>query len=84
MSALTVREMHAPYPYVISEAAIRDLIRLLQGVPAPLGGTSVTLREYEITSSGNILSLEGLGKEVWEGVDPRKYVRELRDEWNAR
>ncbi|MFN8520399.1 MAG: AbrB/MazE/SpoVT family DNA-binding domain-containing protein [Chloroflexota bacterium] len=27
--------------------------------------------------------LRGLHKEVWEGVDPVEYVRQLRDEWTA-
>lgn len=26
--------------------------------------------------------LRGLGKEVWDGIDPVTYVRALRDEWN--
>lgn len=25
--------------------------------------------------------MEGLGKEVWEGVDPQQYVDELRGPW---
>ena len=25
--------------------------------------------------------LEGLGKEIWQGVDVQQYIRELRDEW---
>ncbi|MBI2886888.1 MAG: AbrB/MazE/SpoVT family DNA-binding domain-containing protein [Chloroflexi bacterium] len=25
--------------------------------------------------------LEGLGKEIWEGVDPQKYIDELRGPW---
>lgn len=29
----------------------------------------------------SILELEGLGAEVWDGVDPNQYVAELRDEW---
>jgi hypothetical protein len=24
----------------------------------------------------------GLGKEIWEGIDPQAYVNELRDEWD--
>jgi hypothetical protein len=28
-----------------------------------------------------ILMLQGIGKEVWEGVDPDEYVRELRGDW---
>jgi hypothetical protein len=29
----------------------------------------------------SILELHGLGKEIWQGVDPKDYVRKLRDEW---
>ena len=32
----------------------------------------------------SILELHGLGKEIWQGVDPRDYVKELRDEWEER
>jgi hypothetical protein len=31
----------------------------------------------------SILELEGLGKEVWEGIDPDKYVEEERDSWDG-
>lgn len=26
--------------------------------------------------------LQGLGKEIWEGVDAQEYIDELRDEWD--
>ena len=29
----------------------------------------------------SILELHGLGKEIWQGVDPKDYVSKLRDEW---
>ena len=29
----------------------------------------------------SLLELEGLGKEIWEGIDPQKYVDEERDSW---
>jgi hypothetical protein len=32
----------------------------------------------------SIMELEGLGKEIWEGVDPDEYVRNLRHEWDHR
>ncbi len=32
----------------------------------------------------SILELHGLGKEIWQGVDPRDYVKKLRDEWEER
>jgi hypothetical protein len=28
-----------------------------------------------------LFKLKGLGKEIWEGVDPDEYVRELREGW---
>lgn len=28
----------------------------------------------------SILALRGLGKDIWEGVDPDEYVRELRED----
>lgn len=32
----------------------------------------------------SILELHGLGKEIWQGIDPKDYVRKLRDEWDER
>ena len=32
----------------------------------------------------SILELDGLGKEIWEGVDAQEYVNKLRDEWDER
>jgi hypothetical protein len=32
----------------------------------------------------SILELHGLGKEIWQGVDPKEYVKGLRDEWEKR
>jgi hypothetical protein len=31
----------------------------------------------------SITELEGLGKHVWEGIDPDEYVRKERDSWNG-
>lgn len=47
----------------------------------------------EVTSDAIILRprptragtrLRGLGREIWAGIDPVEYVRELRDEWDGR
>jgi hypothetical protein len=32
----------------------------------------------------SILELHGMGKEIWQGVDPKEYVKKLRDEWEER
>lgn len=31
----------------------------------------------------SILELRGLGKELWEGIDPVDYVRAERDSWDS-
>jgi len=30
-----------------------------------------------------ILELEGLGAEIWQGIDAQEYVSHLRDEWEG-
>ncbi len=32
----------------------------------------------------SLLELEGLGKEIWDGIDAQEYVNELRNEWEHR
>jgi hypothetical protein len=76
-----LKEADASYANVISEEAIQDARRLLEEGVA--WGTSVYLTSLEEMPAEGLLALEGLGKEVWEGVDPREYIRTLRDEWGA-
>ena len=30
----------------------------------------------------SLLELEGLGSEIWQGIDAQQYVNEMRDEWD--
>ncbi len=41
-------------------------------------------REAEAPRERSLLELEGLGAEIWEGVDAQEYVNELRREWDHR
>lgn len=84
MTALTVREIAASYAHVVSEETVHHVSELLAMVPRPEGSTSVVLRESETGRHRSILELEGLGADIWEGVDPKQYVKELRDEWVSR
>ena len=36
----------------------------------------------EAKKTRSIMELEGLGAEMWQGVDAQKYVNELRNEWD--
>ena len=70
------------YPYVVSKRVIRDVERLLDVTATSSAVSMVGLTPQMRTQS--ILELEGLGKDVWAGIDARQYIDDLRDEWDAR
>jgi hypothetical protein len=81
MSPLSIQDLRIPYDHVVVESTVRVVQRLLiTAGDGPLGN-SVTLSGL---SRSSILDLAGLGRELWQGVDPVQYVRELRDEWEPR
>ena len=34
-------------------------------------------------STHSIVELEGLGKEIWEGIDPKEYIEQERKSWDG-
>lgn len=81
---ITAAELKAPYRYVISEHTISDVDRLLLVDESVEGGTSAIMRALQTHTTGSILRLQGLGSEIWDDVDPKQYIDELRDEWKHR
>ena len=58
-----------------------EQIKLLAKIAEQLAGGE----ETEATEKKrSLLELEGLGAEIWAGIDAQKYVDELRDEWEHR
>ncbi|MCA1594659.1 MAG: hypothetical protein LC754_18925 [Acidobacteria bacterium] len=53
-------------------------LRLLEKIAQDLADTPGARRQR------SIMELHGLGKEIWEDVDPQGYVNQLRDEWDER
>jgi hypothetical protein len=41
------------------------------------------VRHRALPQSRSILELEGLGKEVWQGIEAQSYVDQERDSWNG-
>lgn len=81
MALLTMHELNAPYPYVVSDEAVADVRRLLLIVP----NHSVSQDAWDVRPrERSLLELEGLGREIWKGIDPELYIEGLRDEWNNR
>lgn len=73
----------APYDYVQTEKVISDVIELLN-LDQSLSGTGPTsiVITREKIGGRNILGLEGLGKELWRGIDAQEYINKLREEWD--
>jgi hypothetical protein len=56
------------------ELSAEEKLRLINELCLGMAGAS---------GGHSILELEGLGKHLWEGVDPDEYVREERDSWSG-
>ncbi len=41
-----------------------------------------TLTDEPYPKTHSIMELEGLGAEIWEGIDSDAYLKEMRDEWD--
>jgi AbrB family looped-hinge helix DNA binding protein len=66
---------------VPSEARHRLGIRAGDRLDVQINDDAIILRKRPARASDR---LRGLGAEVWQGVDPVEYVRELRREWDDR
>lgn len=73
----------APYDYVQTKEVISDVLRLLHldQTPSGTGPTSIVIARGKI-GGRNILGLEGLGKELWGGIDAQEYINNIREEWD--
>ena len=43
---------------------------------------SKQIEPQEAAPKRSILDLEGVGAEIWRGIDAQEYVNQLRDEWD--
>ena len=80
----TGQELESSYTNVVSEGDVVHIRELLEELHAGRGLTTVALMPVGWGGGRSILELRGLGKEVWEGIDAKDYIDELRDEWDAR
>jgi hypothetical protein len=73
MSAIDVEKL---YVEQIKPLPARERLRLLVVIARDLAPDANKTR--------SIMELEGLGAEMWQGVDAQDYVNELRKEWDHR
>lgn len=76
MPAATVDEL---YERQIKVLPADERLRLLARIAADLAGETPAQPRKR-----SILELEGLGAELWQGIDAQEYVNKMRDEWDHR
>lgn len=70
---MTVEELYA---HEIRRLPTEARLKLMALIAEELAGA--------VATTHSILELQGLGKEIWQGVDAQIYVNELRREWEPR
>ena len=75
MAAEHIREIYRQH---IKPFSTVDQLRLVELIAHGLGATVY----QDVPQSRSLLDLEGLGEEIWKGIDPQVYVTELRKEWD--
>jgi hypothetical protein len=76
----TAKMLKAEYDHVVSEGVIEPALRLLS-----MGGRSADLNSLVLSGTTHqdlsLMSIIGLGKDVWADEDATEYVKRLRSEW---
>ena len=76
---MTVLTIHELYERQIKDLPAAERLELLALIATDLADTVVAVPQQR-----SILELEGLGAELWQGVDAQEYVNSLREEWDQR
>lgn len=76
-----VNQMKLPYDYAAVSEQVLGKVKDLLNKSGPLEESNSVVLSSTV-SSANLLSLRGLGKEIWQEVDAQEYVSNLRQEWN--
>jgi hypothetical protein len=77
MATITVEEIYEQHIKPLTPA---QRLRLLAMVAQDLAAA----QPEDAPPRRSLLELEGLGAEIWQGIDAQQYVNELRAEWDHR
>jgi len=77
MPTKTIPTSYNEYVRGIHSLKPEEQLRLLEMISASL---KKTLRKKGVKHS--IMELEGLGADIWHGIDAKAYVRKERESWN--
>jgi len=65
------------YEQYVKSLSARERLQLVELIVRDLAAASEAPRQR------SLLELEGLGAEIWHGIDAQEYVDELRKEWDS-
>ena len=77
MATLNIKNFPGPLYEKLQERAQREHRSVTQEV------IHILDQALEEEKSLSIMGLEGLGKELWEGIDAAAHIREERDSWDS-
>ena len=70
--------------FLARQATAQPLRRCQQQLVTMITQELSTLTPEEMPHQRSLLELEGVGAEIWAGIDAQKYVNKLRKEWDHR
>ena len=74
---------------IMTMATYEQILRLTRGLNLPeqlqlLEALSRMVRhQMESTEPENIMDLEGLGADIWTGIDAQEYINQERASWDS-
>jgi hypothetical protein len=72
------------YQQQLRSLSTEDRLRLIAMLARDLAVSSAQPVAGEQPPKHSVLELEGLGAEIWDGIDAQEYVDRLRQEWDHR
>jgi hypothetical protein len=80
MSTHAYNEVFNEVIHQVQRLSSEEQEQLLEALSAIIRQRTTDLDEEPWHS---LLELEGLGAEIWEGIDPKKYIEEERRSWRG-
>lgn len=76
-------DIDALYQEQIAPLSAEQKLRLIAKIAQELASLAQS-EPCEEAGRRSLLDLEGLGAEIWKGIDAQEYVNQLRSEWDHR
>jgi hypothetical protein len=77
MAVMTATQVYQQY---IQDIPVTEQLKLIALISRKLAAQSDAVEPQ----TRSLLELEGLGAEIWKGIDAQRYVDELRNEWDEK